>query len=107
MAMRKLKSGDTVLVLAGKDKGAKGKILKVITKANKALVEGVNLIKKHVKRNPQTNEGGIIEKEAPIALSNLAIFNPATNKGDRVGFKVLENGKKVRYFKSNNEIIDV
>lgn len=104
----KLRKGDEVIVLTGKDKGGKGTISKVITKDGKAIVDGVNMVKKHVRPNPNLNEaGGIKEMEAPIQLSNLAILNPTTKKADRVGFKVLENGRKVRVFKSNQEQIDV
>ncbi|MEM1243875.1 MAG: 50S ribosomal protein L24 [Pseudomonadota bacterium] len=105
--MNRLKTGDNVVVIAGKDKGAKGKVIKLLKPKYRAIVEGVNLVKKHVKRNPQANQqGGIIEKEASIHLSNLAIVNPVTDKPDRIGFKVLDNGKKVRYCKSNDEVID-
>jgi len=97
-----------VIVLAGKDKGRRGKILRVFRARTKALVEGVNLIKKHLKPNPQTGTaGGIVTKEALIHLSNLAIYNPITKKADRIGIKVLQDGRKVRYFKSNDELVDV
>lgn len=105
--MQKIKVGDTVIVLAGKDKGRTGRVLKAVKK-ERLLVEGINLIKKHMRGNPQQNEqGGIIEREAGIHISNLAILNPQTNRADRIGIKILEDGKKVRYFKSNNEVIDV
>ncbi|TGG90179.1 50S ribosomal protein L24 [Natronospirillum operosum] len=109
--MRKLKTGDEVIVIAGKDKGKRGKITKVIAadtrKGDRFLVSGVNRIKKHVKPNPQAQvQGGIVEKEAPIAASNVAIFNSETSKGDRVGFRILEDGRKVRFFKSNGQQID-
>ncbi|RTE87643.1 MULTISPECIES: 50S ribosomal protein L24 [Gammaproteobacteria] len=101
----KIRRDDEVIVLAGKDKGKRGKVLKVLTGEDRVVVEGVNIVKKHQKSNPAMNEpGGIIEKEAPIQVSNVAIFNPTTSKADRVGFKI-EDGKKVRFFKSNNEII--
>ena len=101
----KIKRDDEVVVLAGKDKGKRGRVVSVQTEKDRVVVEGVNLIKKHQKPNPALNQaGGIIEKEAPIHVSNVAIFNPATEKADRVGFKN-EDGKKVRVFKSNNEII--
>ncbi|MCC5854685.1 MAG: 50S ribosomal protein L24 [Idiomarina sp.] len=101
----KIRRDDEVIVLAGKDKGKRGKVLSVLTGDNRVVVEGVNIIKKHQKPNPSLNEpGGIIEKEAPIHVSNVAIFNPATSKADRVGFKI-EGEKKVRVFKSNNETI--
>ncbi len=105
--MRKIKKGDDVIVLAGKDKGKRGTVLS-ITRDNRAYVEGVNMVKRHVKPNPMTGSpGGIIEKEAPIHISNIALFNPDTGKGDRVGIKILEDGKKVRYFKSTGKQIDV
>lgn len=101
----KIKRDDEVVVLAGKDKGKRGRVLSVQTEKDRVVVEGVNLMKKHQKPNPALNQaGGIIEKEAPIHVSNVAIFNPATEKADRVGFKI-EDGNKVRVFKSNNEII--
>ncbi len=101
----KIKRDDEVIVLAGKDKGKRGKVLSVLTGENRVVVEGINVMKKHQKSNPAMNEpGGIIEKEAPIHVSNVAVFNPTTSKADRVGFK-MEGEKKVRYFKSTNEII--
>ncbi len=105
--MRKLRTNDEVIVLAGRDRGKRGKILSVLDE-NRLVVDDVNLVKKHTKPNPNKGEtGGIVEKEAPIHISNVAIYNPATDKADRVGIKVLEDGKKVRYFKSNNEVIDI
>lgn len=105
--MQKIKKDDMVVVLVGKDKGRSGKIVKILPK-NRVLVEGVNMVKKHVRPDPNKGEqGGILEKEAGIHISNVAIFNPLTKKGDRVGIKQLEDGKKVRYFKSNSEVIDV
>jgi large subunit ribosomal protein L24 len=109
--MSKFKSGDDVVVIAGKDKGKRGKITKVITDAKKGsrfVVSGVNLMKKHTKPNPNLGvQGGIVEKEASIAASNVAIFNSETNKGDRVGFLVKEDGTKVRIFKSTKKEIGV
>jgi large subunit ribosomal protein L24 len=106
--MRKLIKGDEVVVIAGKDKGKRGKITAVIfdaKKGDKFLVSGINMVKKHTKPNPQLGvQGGIVEKEAPIAVSNVAIFNPETSKGDRVGFEV-KDGKKVRVFKSTKKVI--
>ena len=103
--MNKLKNGDNVIVITGKDKGKQGQIEKILTNG-KVMVSNVNLVKKHVKPNPNAGEtGGIIEKVMPIQLSNIAIFNATSNKADRVGFKFLEDGKKVRYFKSNGEVI--
>ncbi|WP_440876334.1 50S ribosomal protein L24 [Thalassotalea sp. PLHSN55] len=101
----KIRRDDEVVILAGKDKGKTGKVTKVLVEDSKVFVEGVNLIKKHQKPVPQLQQpGGIVEKEAPIHVSNVAILNPATGKADRVGFRV-EDGKKVRFFKSNNELI--
>jgi large subunit ribosomal protein L24 len=107
--MKRIKTGDEVIVIAGKSKGHVGKVLRVID--DSVVVEGGNLIKKHVKANPQQpeNKGGIITREAPLHVSNVALYNPITKKADKVGFKYLENdgvSKKVRYFKSNDEIID-
>ncbi len=105
--MQRIKKNDDVIVTAGRDKGKRGNVLKV-TEDGRALVDNVNLVKRHTRGNPNTGEvGGIIEKEAPIQLSNIALYNPVTKKGERVGFKVLEDGRKVRYFKSNNEVIDL
>ncbi len=107
--MQKMRSEDTVVVITGKDRGRVGKVLKILAN-NRIIVEGVNLVKKHVKPNPQKKiEGGIIQKEASIHISNVALLNLTTNQPDRVGFKwVGEAGdkRKVRYFKSNDEIID-
>mgnify|MGYP001327421767 FL=1 len=105
--MNKLKKGDSIIVIAGKDKGKKGEILRVI-EPDKVVVSNINLAKKHVKPNPNKGEsGGIIEREMPIQMSNVMMFNPITKKGDRVGFKNLEDGKKVRIYKSNKEVIDI
>lgn len=105
----KLKKDDEVIVIAGKDKGRRGVINRVVIKneQKKVYVDGLNKIKKHVRPNPQANQqGGIVEQEAAFDISNVAIFNPATKKADRVGFKVLEDGKKVRIFRSTQEQID-
>ena len=103
--MLKIKRDDEVIVLAGKDKGKRGKVRRVMDD-NRVVVAGVNMIKKHTKPNPQAGvAGGIVEKEAPIQVSNIAIFNPQTSKADRVGFKV-EGDTKIRIFKSNGEVID-
>ena len=100
----KLKRDDEVIVITGKDKGKTGKISTVLTNG-KVIIEGVNTVKKHQKPNPQAGvTGGIIEQEAPIQISNVAILNSETGKADRVGFR-LEDGKKVRFFKSNNELV--
>ncbi len=101
----KIRQGDEVIVIAGKDKKKTGKVLQVLVKEHKVIVEHVNVVKKHQKPNPAVGiPGGIIEKEAPIDVSNVAIYNPSTQKADRVGFR-FEEGKKVRFFKSNNEVI--
>lgn len=107
MSMRKIKKNDLVLVLTGKSKGTKGKVLKVVADGKKVYVEGANLIKKHVRPNPNANErGGIIEKEAAIAISNVALVDPTTQKAAKVGVRTLEDGRKVRYFKATNELVD-
>ena len=105
--MRKIKKGDDIIVIAGKDKGKRGTVLRV-SSDNRAVIENVNIVKRHTKPNPQRGiAGGIIEKESSIDVSNIAIFNTATKKADRVGFRVLEDGRKVRFFKSNNEVVDI
>jgi len=104
--MNKIRKGDDVVVITGKDKGRRGAVLRVLD-AGHLLVEGVNRVKKHQKPNPVRGiAGGIVEKEMPIDASNIALFNPATQKADRVGIKVLEDGRKVRFFKSNGEVLD-
>jgi large subunit ribosomal protein L24 len=104
--MNKIRKGDEVVVLAGKDKGRRGAVVRRVDD-ERLVVEGVNRVKKHVRPNPMKGEtGGIVEKEMPIHISNVALFNPAAQKADRVGFKVLEDGRKVRFFKSNGEMID-
>jgi len=105
--MRKIKKGDDVIVLTGKDKGKRGTVLRV-TADDRVFVDNVNMVKRHTKANPQRGvAGGIVEKEASLNLSNIALFNPVTKKADRVGFRVLEDGRKVRYFKSNDEVVDI
>ncbi|MCB1788043.1 MAG: 50S ribosomal protein L24 [Gammaproteobacteria bacterium] len=102
----KIRKGDDVIVLAGKDKGKRGTVLRV--DGEKVVVENVNLAKKHVRPNPNRGEqGGIIDKEMPLDISNVALFNPASSKGERVGFKTLDDGRKVRVFKSTGEVVDV
>jgi len=104
--MRKIKRDDEVIVITGRDKGKRGKVSKVLAD-DRLIVGGIQIVKKHQKPNPQLGvPGGIIEKEAPIQASNVAIFNPATKKADRVGFKVLDDGRKIRVFKSNGEAVD-
>ncbi|MHB8742864.1 MAG: 50S ribosomal protein L24 [Sulfuricaulis sp.] len=105
--MKKIRKGDKVVVLTGRDKGKQGTVLRVLENS-RALVENVNIIKRHTKPNPNKGvTGGIIDKEAPIHLSNIALFNPATGKGERVGMRVMEDGTKVRYFKKSGEVADV
>ncbi|MGO8830016.1 MAG: 50S ribosomal protein L24 [Steroidobacteraceae bacterium] len=104
--MNKIRKGDTVIVIAGRDKGRRGAVIEVLAD-DRVRVEGLNMSKKHQRPNPQMGvQGGIIEREAPLHVSNVSIFNPATQKADRVGFKSLSDGRKVRVFKSNNEMVD-
>jgi len=104
--MAKIKRDDEVVVIAGKDKGKRGKVVSVLE--SRVVVAGLNLVKKHVKPNPNRGEqGGIVEREASLDISNVALFNQATQKADRVGYKVLEDGEKVRVFKSTGEVVDV
>ena len=105
--MRKIRKGDDVIVTTGKDKGKRGTVLRVMAD-DRVVVENINLAKRHTKGNPNTGKaGGIIEKEMPLHASNVALYNPVTRKADRVGVRVLEDGRKVRFFKSNNEVVDV
>ncbi len=105
--MHRIKKGDDVIVLAGRDKGKRGSVLRILDE-RRALVDSVNIVKRHTRGNPNTGEsGGIIEKEAPIDLSNIGLYNPTTKKADRVGFKTLEDGRKVRFYKSNGEVVDL
>ncbi|MFC5524902.1 50S ribosomal protein L24 [Rhodanobacter ginsengisoli] len=103
--MNRIRKGDQVLVITGKNKGQRGDVLRVAD--DRVFVSNVNLIKRHTKANPQANQaGGIVEREASIHLSNVQLFNPATNKGERVGTKTLEDGRKVRVFRSTGEVVD-
>jgi large subunit ribosomal protein L24 len=103
--MQKIKQGDEIIVIVGKDKGKLGKVSKIVSE-QKILVEGINTVKKHQKGNPNMGvSGGIVEKNMPIDISNVALFNPKTKKADRVGFRILEDGKKVRFFKSTNDVV--
>ncbi|MHC1480323.1 50S ribosomal protein L24 [Frateuria aurantia] len=103
--MNRIRKGDQVLVITGKNKGQRGDVLKV--EGDRVVVSNVNLVKRHTKPNPQANiAGGIVEREASIHISNVQLFNPASNKGERVGTKTLEDGKKVRVFRSNGEVVD-
>jgi len=104
--MKKIRKGDTVVLITGRDKGRRGAVIEVLAD-DRVRVEGLNISKKHQKPNPQMGQqGGIIEREAPLHVSNVLLYNPATQKGDRVGFKSLADGRKVRVFKSNNEVVD-
>ncbi len=104
--MNRIRKGDQVIVIAGKNKGQKGSILRVV--GDRVVVQNINLIKRHTKPNPQANQpGGIIEREAPIDASNVQLFNSATGKGERVGFKVLADGRKVRVFRPSGEVVDI
>ncbi|NNJ95299.1 MAG: 50S ribosomal protein L24 [Halobacteria archaeon] len=105
--MNRIRKGDDVIVIAGKDKGKRGSVLSVLTDG-RLVVSDVNMAKRHTKPNPNRGvPGGIIEKEMPIDQSNIMLFNPQTDKGDRIGFRILEDGRKVRYFKSTDEVVDV
>jgi len=104
--MNKIRKGDDVIVITGKDKGKRGVVLSRVDE-ERVLIEGINRVKKHTKPNPMKGQaGGIVEKEMPIHVSNVALFNAATQKADRVGFKSLDDGRKVRVFKSNGEVVD-
>lgn len=106
--MRKIKKNDEVIVIAGKDKSRRGVVLSVLEKGKKLLVEGINTVKKHVKANPNAGEsGGVVIKTLPIDASNVMLYDQASGKGGRVGIRILEDGRKVRYFKSTDEVIDV
>ena len=106
--MKRIKKGDEVIVIAGKDKGRRGTVISVDDDDDKVLVEGINVVKKHQKPNPNAGvQGGIIDSERAIHVSNVMLFNPVAGKGDRVGSRTLEDGRKVRVFKSNNEVVDV
>ncbi len=106
--MNRIKKGDEVIVIAGASKGARGTVLNIVDDGDRVVVEGVNVVKKHTKGNPNTGvQGGIVEQERAVDISNVMLFNPATGKGDRVGIKTLEDGTRVRFFKSNNEVVDI
>jgi large subunit ribosomal protein L24 len=105
--MNRIKKGDEVMVIAGRDKGRRGTVLKILDN-DRVLVENINIVKKHQRPNPQRGvAGGIVEKEMPLHASNVMPWNPIAKKGDRIGIRTLQDGKKVRYFKSNNEVVDV
>lgn len=104
--MHRIRKGDQVVVLTGKDRGKRGTVLRVLEN-DRVVVENVNVAKRHTRPNPMRGtQGGIVEKEMPIHVSNVALFNSATKKGDRIGFRTLDDGRKVRYFKSNGEVLD-
>ena len=106
--MNRIKKGDDVIITAGKDKGRRGTVLNTNDENDRVLVEGINVVHKHQKPNPNAGvQGGIVEQERPVHVSNVMLFNPATGKGDRIGIKTLEDGRRVRFFKSNNEVVDV
>jgi large subunit ribosomal protein L24 len=106
--MKKIKKGDQVIVIAGKDKGKKGVILSILKGGEKVMVEGVNIAKKHVKANPRAGiEGGIVPKTMPIDRSNVMLYDPVAQKGSRVGIRTLADGQRVRYFKASDQVIDV
>jgi len=105
--MQRIRKGDDVVVIAGRDKGKRGSVLRVMPDG-RVVVADVNMVKRHTKPNPNRGiTGGIIEKEMSLDPSNIMLFNPQTSKGDRVGFKILEDGRKVRYFKSTDEVVDI
>ena len=105
--MRKIRKGDDVIVIAGKDKGKRGNVMKLLDDG-RVLVDGVNIVKKHVKPNPNKGQaGGIIEQEAPLHISNVALFDTASGKASRVGIKTLEDGTRVRYYKTSGEVVDL
>ncbi|HEY7840061.1 MAG TPA: 50S ribosomal protein L24 [Gammaproteobacteria bacterium] len=106
--MDRIRKGDEVVVLAGRDKGKRGVVLRVLKDEDRVVVENINMVKRHTKGNPLRNmPGGIVEKESPLHLSKVALWNPTAKKGDRVGIRSLQDGRKVRYFKSNDEVVDV
>ena len=106
--MDRIRKGDEVVVIAGKDKGKRGVVLRVLKDEGSVVVENVNMVKRHTKGNPMRGTpGGIVEKESPLHLSNVALWNPVTKKPDRIGVRALEDGRKVRFFKSNKEVVDV
>ena len=105
--MNKIKKGDDVIVLAGKDKGKRGNVLRILDNG-RVMVDGINIVKKHVRPNPQAGEsGGIVEQEAALDLSNIALYDEASGKASRVGIKILEDGKKVRVYKTSGEMVDI
>lgn len=105
--MKRIRKGDTVVITAGRDKGRTGSVIRVL-EGDRVIVENCNMVKKHQKPNPNKGvAGAIVQKEAPLHASNVSLWNPSTKKADRVGFRTLEDGRKVRYFRSNDEVVDV
>jgi large subunit ribosomal protein L24 len=105
--MERIKKGDQIIVVAGRDKGRRGTVIRRY-EDGRVLVEGVNMVRKHMKPNPQAgSKGGIVDREAPVAAANVMPYNPVTKKGDRIGFRRLEDGRKVRFFRSTDELVDV
>ncbi|MGD8631184.1 MAG: 50S ribosomal protein L24 [Gammaproteobacteria bacterium] len=105
--MNRIRKGDDVVVIAGKDKGKRGSVLRIMPDG-RVVVSDVNMVKRHTKPNPNRGvPGGIVEKEMPIDASNIMLYNPQTSKGDRVGFRTLQDGRKVRFFKSTDEVVDI
>ena len=102
----RIKKGDQIVVLTGRDKGRKGEVLRMLLKDNRAIVQGVNMVKRH-RRQSQTEEGGIVSKESPIQLSNIALIDPKSGEATKVGFKILKDGRKVRVARKSGEVIDV
>ena len=103
--MKRIRKGDTVILIAGRDKGRKGAVIEILD--DRVRVEGLNIAKKHTRPNPQAGvQGGIVEREAPVHISNVMVVNPATQKGERIGIKTLADGRRVRIFKSNQEMVD-
>lgn len=106
--MNRIKKGDEIIVITGKDKGRRGTVIRVNEEDDRVLIEGINIVKKHQKPNPNAGvQGGIVDEEREIHLSNVMLYNSVTNKGDRIGIKTLEDGRKVRFFKSSNEVVDI
>lgn len=106
--MNRIKKGDEIIVITGKDKGRRGTVIRVNEEDDRVLIEGINIVKKHQKPNPNAGvQGGIVDEEREIHLSNVMLYNSVTDKGDRIGIKTLEDGRKVRFFKSSNEVVDI
>lgn len=106
--MNRIKKGDEIIVITGKDKGRRGTVIRVNEEDDRVLIEGINIVKKHQKPNPNAGvQGGIVDEEREIHLSNVMLYNSVTDKGDRIGIKTLEDGLKVRFFKSSNEVVDI